>query len=106
MAGPEHCLRRVTMNLQLMTQDAMLDRDNVENRTSGASIGTRADDDGLQPGANGSIARPGTADRDAMMRVEPAKDEKADITTPQPDVELIEKRLKAVLARYGASGRS
>jgi hypothetical protein len=26
--------------------------------------------------------------------------------TPQPDVELIEKRLKAVLARYGASGRS
>ena len=27
------------------------------------------------------------------------------IATPQPDVELVEKRLKAVLARYGLSGR-
>lgn len=31
---------------------------------------------------------------------------KSGITTPQPDVELIEKRLKAVLARCSASGRS
>lgn len=31
---------------------------------------------------------------------------KSGIATPQLDVELIEKRLKAVLARYGASGRS
>ena len=31
---------------------------------------------------------------------------KSGIATPQPDVELIEKRLKALLARYGASGRS
>ncbi|MFA5664332.1 hypothetical protein [Castellaniella sp.] len=28
-----------------------------------------------------------------------------DIATPQPDVELIEKRLKAVLARYAANRR-
>ena len=34
------------------------------------------------------------------------KKSKSGIATPQPDVELIEKRLKAVLARYGASGRS
>ena len=27
------------------------------------------------------------------------------IATPQPDVELIERRLQAVLARYGSSGR-
>jgi len=29
------------------------------------------------------------------------KKSKAGIATPQPDVELVEKRLKAVLARYG-----
>lgn len=34
------------------------------------------------------------------------KQSKSGIATPQPDVELIEKRLKAVLARYGLSGRS
>ncbi len=34
------------------------------------------------------------------------KKSKSGIATPQPDVGLIEKRLKAVLARYGASGRS
>ena len=33
------------------------------------------------------------------------KKSKSGIATPQPDVELIEKRLKAVLARHGASGR-
>ncbi len=34
------------------------------------------------------------------------KKSKSGIATPQTDVELIEKRLKAVLARYGASGRT
>ncbi|MFA5495430.1 MAG: type II toxin-antitoxin system RelE/ParE family toxin [Porticoccaceae bacterium] len=34
------------------------------------------------------------------------KKSKSGIATPQPDVELIEKRLKAVLARYRTSGRS
>ena len=34
------------------------------------------------------------------------KKSKSGIATPRPDVELIEKRLKAVLARYAASGRS
>lgn len=34
------------------------------------------------------------------------KKSKSGIATPRPDVELIEKRLKAVLARYGASGRA
>lgn len=34
------------------------------------------------------------------------KKSKSGIATPQPDVELIEKRWKAVIARYGASGRS
>ncbi len=34
------------------------------------------------------------------------KKSKSGIATPLPDVELIEKRLKAVLARYGLSGRS
>ncbi|MEO3434265.1 type II toxin-antitoxin system RelE/ParE family toxin [Inquilinus sp. CAU 1745] len=34
------------------------------------------------------------------------KKSKSGVATPQPDVELIEKRLKAVLARYGLSGRS
>ncbi|MGE4243448.1 type II toxin-antitoxin system RelE/ParE family toxin [Ramlibacter sp.] len=34
------------------------------------------------------------------------KKSKSGISTPQPDVDLIEKRLKAVLARYGANGRS
>lgn len=34
------------------------------------------------------------------------KKSKSGIATPQPDVELIEKRLKAVLARYGLGGRS
>lgn len=34
------------------------------------------------------------------------KKSKSGIATPQPDVDLIEKRLKAVLARYGLSGRS
>lgn len=33
------------------------------------------------------------------------KKSKSGIATPQPDVELIEKRLKAVLARTGQSGR-
>jgi phage-related protein len=33
------------------------------------------------------------------------KKSKSGIATPRPDVELIEKRLKAVLARYGVSGR-
>ena len=33
------------------------------------------------------------------------KKSKSGIGTPQPDVELIERRLKAVLARYGLSGR-
>jgi phage-related protein len=30
---------------------------------------------------------------------------KSGIATPQPDVDLVEKRLKAVLARYGLGGR-
>lgn len=34
------------------------------------------------------------------------KKSKSGIATPQPDVELIEKRLKALLARYEASGRT
>ncbi|MBE0593192.1 MAG: type II toxin-antitoxin system RelE/ParE family toxin [Gemmatimonadales bacterium] len=34
------------------------------------------------------------------------KKSRSGVATPQPDVKLIEKRLKAVLARYGASGRS
>ena len=34
------------------------------------------------------------------------KKSKSGIATPQPDVELIKKRLKAVLTRYGMSGRS
>lgn len=34
------------------------------------------------------------------------KKSKSGIATPQPDVMLIEKRLKAVLARYRASGRT
>lgn len=34
------------------------------------------------------------------------KKSKSGIATPQPDVELIEKRLKAVLARYGVGGRT
>lgn len=34
------------------------------------------------------------------------KKSKSGIATPRPDVELIEKRLKAVLARYGMSGRT
>ena len=33
------------------------------------------------------------------------KKSKSGIATPLPDVKLIEKRLKAVLARYGQSGR-
>ena len=33
------------------------------------------------------------------------KKSKSGIATPQPDVDLIEKRLKAILARYGLSGR-
>lgn len=33
------------------------------------------------------------------------KKSKSGIATPQPDVNLIEQRLKTVLARYGASGR-
>lgn len=33
------------------------------------------------------------------------KKSKSGISTPQPDVELIEKRLKAVIARYGAQGK-
>jgi phage-related protein len=34
------------------------------------------------------------------------KKSKSGIATPQPDVELIEKRLNAVLARYGLRGKS
>lgn len=34
------------------------------------------------------------------------KKSKSGIATPQPDVELIEKRLKAVLARYAANRRT
>ena len=34
------------------------------------------------------------------------KKSRSGIATPQPDVELIEKRLKAVLAHYRANGRS
>lgn len=34
------------------------------------------------------------------------KKSKSGVATPRPDVELIEKRLKAVLARYEASGRT
>ncbi|WP_116807800.1 type II toxin-antitoxin system RelE/ParE family toxin [Steroidobacter cummioxidans] len=34
------------------------------------------------------------------------KKSKSGIATPRPDVELIEKRLKSVLARYQASGRT
>ncbi len=34
------------------------------------------------------------------------KKSKSGVATPQPDVDLIEKRMKAVLARRGASGRS
>ncbi len=34
------------------------------------------------------------------------KKSKSGISTPQSDVELIEQRLKAVLARYAASGRT
>jgi len=34
------------------------------------------------------------------------KKSKSGIATPQPDVELIERRLKAVLTRYGVSGRT
>jgi phage-related protein len=34
------------------------------------------------------------------------KKSKSGIATPQPDVDLVEKRLKAVLARYGVGGRS
>ena len=33
------------------------------------------------------------------------KTSKSGISTPQPDVDLIDKRLKAVLARHGLSGR-
>ena len=33
------------------------------------------------------------------------KKSKSGIATPQPDVDLVEKRLKAVLARYGLGGR-
>jgi phage-related protein len=33
------------------------------------------------------------------------KKSKTGIATPRPDVELIEKRMKVVLARYEASGR-
>ena len=33
------------------------------------------------------------------------KKSKSGIATPQPDVDLVEKRLKVVLARYGLSGR-
>ena len=33
------------------------------------------------------------------------KKSKSGIATPQPDVDLVERRLKAVLARYGLSGR-
>mgnify|MGYP003733714209 FL=1 len=34
------------------------------------------------------------------------KKSKSGTATPRPDVELIEKRLKAVLTRYGMSGRT
>ena len=34
------------------------------------------------------------------------KKSKSRTATPRPDVELIEKRLKAVLTRYGMSGRT
>jgi phage-related protein len=34
------------------------------------------------------------------------KKSKSGVATPRPDVALIESRLKAVLARYGSSGRS
>lgn len=34
------------------------------------------------------------------------KKSKSGIATPQPDVDLIEKRLKAVLARYAANRRT
>lgn len=34
------------------------------------------------------------------------KKSKSGIATPQPDVELIEKRLKVMFARYAASRRS
>lgn len=34
------------------------------------------------------------------------KKSKSGVAAPQPDVELIERRLKMVLARYGLSGRS
>lgn len=34
------------------------------------------------------------------------KKSRSGISTPQPDVELVERRLKAVLARYAASGRT
>ena len=33
------------------------------------------------------------------------KESKSGIATPQPDIDLVEKRLKAVLARYGLGGR-
>ena len=33
------------------------------------------------------------------------KKPKFGIATPQPDIDLVEKRLKAVLARYGLGGR-
>jgi phage-related protein len=33
------------------------------------------------------------------------KKSKSGIATPQPDIDLVEKRLKAVLARYGLAGR-
>jgi phage-related protein len=33
------------------------------------------------------------------------KKSKSGIATPQPDIELVEKRLKTVLARYGLAGR-
>ena len=33
------------------------------------------------------------------------KKSKSGIATPQPDMDLVEKRLKAVLARYGLGGR-
>ncbi len=33
------------------------------------------------------------------------KKSKSGIALPQPDVDLVEKRLKAVLARYGLGGR-
>ena len=33
------------------------------------------------------------------------KKSKSGIATPQPEIDLVEKRLKAVLARYGLGGR-